>query len=1060
MSQLTTSYPVFEGNQVLTSSQLNQLATYLDEQNRLTRTKLIGTGVMCGLELSLDSSPTILNISKGLGVTSEGYITSVGDCTMDRYKVYNLPQNLSYPPFEDPATRTQDVSLYELVAQDAQVLPGEDVKNLDDPAGFLDDKVVMLFMECLDVDLKSCLGQNCDERGKDRVFTLRKLLISKNDLVQKVFPRTCTQTTQFPNKYSLPQIIIRRALFEPGSPESTDYFAFSQNYITDAIKGDKFVSPFDTTKSGLYEQLFDALRQTYTDFAAVLAPVYNGVNPFDNLPKLDWNQYLDGALLGAGPKYFGIQYFYDFIKDLILAYDEFYEVAVQLMSECCPSSACFPKHLLLGEAVPGVNANLPSEFRHGFTLSPAFDQQKSKLDQAIMLHRRMVLMTRMFNFDLVNNPPDTPVPPGNLTQPILITPSNEKRDPLSDRAIPFYYKVSEVDPDLGTLEDNWSFEFERLKLSSHGLKPLSYQNQNPVVSNDTGPVESPLYYNIDPYNFLRIEGAFRQNYQVVEQELEALKTRFNLPFNYLTLRLGGDPLDNILERCNFDDIETEYGSIAADISGTTKGVFDNYAIVQNGRVSLKAFPGFLTGLIDQADSGSNLGSVTQAQIGIERKSDRGKEKDIPIYAPQRTMSEAVQYFKNNVSDLVDCIFTLRTKQLPLSIGDFDYGYTGKEPNKTDGFIQTYMSGLQFANNILVAQNQILDLVTRSTTLENSDTLYANLNQYFSQNSSANNKFVNGTQANQMTLLYYRYQYRLNYLLENDITIFSNFIKKHSGVEHQAGVPYGGTYIMLVNGESVGVSEPIREATVNLAREKHNLEVDAATLRAQPVKTKAETVELERITSTLLNLEQLTADLAQGVPVESIDFDAFQVFADFTLPYVCCCDCGCGEVPPPTSIAELNLPALSMPFTMQYTPGDYAYSKKMSMRSAVGESMTIDVLSAIQFDPSQFPKSHVKLYLVDSNGNKLEYSTIGADGVPVSGSFTPMSTTNHPNDPGNRTQYGTVSVIVANGVSTSLQYQPLQGFSGVDSFKYMFEIIDSNGVAQQRSSASVINLQVT
>jgi hypothetical protein len=71
MSQLINSYPVFEGNQVLTSSQLNQMTAYLDEQNRLTRVKLIGSGVVCGLKLDaeLTVNPPIIHISKGIGVT-------------------------------------------------------------------------------------------------------------------------------------------------------------------------------------------------------------------------------------------------------------------------------------------------------------------------------------------------------------------------------------------------------------------------------------------------------------------------------------------------------------------------------------------------------------------------------------------------------------------------------------------------------------------------------------------------------------------------------------------------------------------------------------------------------------------------------------------------------------------------------------------------------------------------------------------------------------------------------------------------------------------------------
>ena len=76
MSQLINNYPIFEGSQVLTSDQLNQLGAYLDQQNRLTRSKLIGMGIACGLKIL--PFPNGLRISMGLGVTSEGFLIQIG----------------------------------------------------------------------------------------------------------------------------------------------------------------------------------------------------------------------------------------------------------------------------------------------------------------------------------------------------------------------------------------------------------------------------------------------------------------------------------------------------------------------------------------------------------------------------------------------------------------------------------------------------------------------------------------------------------------------------------------------------------------------------------------------------------------------------------------------------------------------------------------------------------------------------------------------------------------------------------------------------------------------
>ena len=58
-------FPVFEANQVLTSGHLNDAFDYLDQQTRQTRANLIGIGIVCGLEIKLDSSAgTAITLSK------------------------------------------------------------------------------------------------------------------------------------------------------------------------------------------------------------------------------------------------------------------------------------------------------------------------------------------------------------------------------------------------------------------------------------------------------------------------------------------------------------------------------------------------------------------------------------------------------------------------------------------------------------------------------------------------------------------------------------------------------------------------------------------------------------------------------------------------------------------------------------------------------------------------------------------------------------------------------------------------------------------------------------
>lgn len=1083
MSQLINSYPVFAGNQVLTSSQLNQMTAYLDEQNRLTRVKLIGSGVVCGLKLDVEltANPPLIHISQGIGVTSEGYLMSSGDCTLNRYRPYYLPSGMVYLPFVDPNTRQQDVELFELIALDQNVDGEASINFLNVPVDFLSDKVVMLFYEAVDDDSKSCLGKSCDDRGMSRVFTLRKLLVSISDLETKIIPRTCIPDKQNNVKYNLPRFIIGEPKFQPNTPQSTSYNEFSQNYVQQ-ILNNTFKSEFLPSNTSLYDALFDALRQTYTDFAGVLAPVY-GSNPFAGLPDLTWTSFLNQQ--STGPMYLGVQYFYDFIKDLILAYNEFYDTAFALMSECCSDMDCFPMHLLLGEVVESAGG-LPAKYRNYFTPSQAITGGGDALDRLVMLHKRMVLMTKKFNLSIINNPSTTPVPPATLGQPVLITPSNEKRDPLSMRSIPYYYFIDDEEAGLGTLEENWSYKFIKECLFYHGLKPLSYGNQDIVQTIDQGPVKTPLYYDSDPYNFLRIEGAIRQHYLDVEDELDSLRSRFNLPFNFLTVRLSGEAFDDIKERCNFDDIRTQYLILRDRMKAMSLTLFNQIAVF-NRVVQLKSFPGFISSLTAQANSGSDeKGSVTQPQVGwvtsktAAKTAELGETKakieaepspqpqsvvldirQIPVFATRRNMADALTYFQSNLLELAQSLYALTEQMLPFDFNEFDFGYTGTTPNQEDGFIQTYNNAQQYAINVTVAQNQILDLITRSKTLLNTPALYANLTAYFNGFKAPLAAFIGNTDYKALTTLYYLYEYRIEYLRQNDITLFSNFIKKHPGIKHQAGVPNGGTYIMVVPGNPVQISQPTRQYAVSVKQQIKNLQVSLAQAKYQPAKSYVQQQQVQKMQAQLLALTNIQLSLSGNVPIVSRPapnlLDGDQVIADFTLPYLISCDCTCDEIPAPTAESSINMPALTSPYIAVYDPGDYAYSKGV-LKSAGSALMLIDVSDALQFDRNQYTDSNIKLYLVNKDGTRVAYNFV----IPPAGQTMQQSlmpTFNYPNNPGNTTQYGTAGIAYQDG-KWFLTYIPVSGFTGIDSFSYTFELIEpTSQVVLQNGTSSVVTVNV-
>lgn len=93
LDNVTTQYRKFNDNQALTEGQLNEFIDYFEDQDRLSRTRLSGVGVVCGFQskyVELEILPTLtektsrpgdmdleipldtIMITQGAGVTTDG----------------------------------------------------------------------------------------------------------------------------------------------------------------------------------------------------------------------------------------------------------------------------------------------------------------------------------------------------------------------------------------------------------------------------------------------------------------------------------------------------------------------------------------------------------------------------------------------------------------------------------------------------------------------------------------------------------------------------------------------------------------------------------------------------------------------------------------------------------------------------------------------------------------------------------------------------------------------------------------------------------------------------
>jgi hypothetical protein len=1043
MSTIINSYPVFEDNQVLTSTQLNNLVNYLDQQNMLTRVKLIGMGIVCGLDISFDDTvtPNQITISKGTGITSEGFLVNMGECVNTQYRAYDLPEGVIYQPFMDD-NLVQDVTLYELLTASAVPDPGETFFELDntDTAEFLSDKVVLVFLECFDKDLKSCLGKSCDEIGIDRIVTTRKVLISESDL-ETVLARTNNLNgVSFSGKFDLPSVTMRRTLFDPETEPSTDYISFSKNY------SDSFT---DT-----YQDLLTALNDTYSVFQPVLSSTYGGVNPFSTIPdQLAWQSFLNGN--SSGPSYLGMQYFYDFLKDLILAYNEFRKASFELVSECCPDMSRFPKHLMLGEAIP-LGTCTPSRYRQQFISSTLFNS-KNLLERVITLHKRIVLMLRKFNLDRVNDPVGT--------ETVRATPSCEKKSMLTERAIPYYYDIDSADVDLGTLEENWDFDlFQTCPQDDVEIPILSYSKQNIDDSDDFGPIESPLRYDLDPFNFLRIEGHIGRNYQDVVDRLEALKTDFDLPIDIIAVRLeGDDPFDDVTVRCDFTDLSSQYQVCREAMICELQNLFDQFAVKDESSdvVSSKEFPEELDAALRDRNL---LGNVFTTGTGLAEQA--------PVFAKLAKFS-LVNQLQNDAVQLGIRLLRLRDELMPFTFSEFDFGL--REENEepipiAESFYETYSEAIQLAIDLKIDFNNLLDKIIRNTGTKNTDDFYATLTQYFAEVFSCLNGFIKSCKHEQLKALYYIGQYRITYLKENDLTKFTNFIKKHPGVDHKAGVQMGGTFVVVYLGDEtnidVDVVETVRRDKKLLAQKEREISI----LNAKPKKSKAEAIKLVRLEEQAISLIDLEKTIiGGGIPAQNLGITEDQVIADFALPYLCCSDILCEDIPSPVE-GDVNMPVLALPQFVSYDLGAYSFAPDVNF-AATGDpdatgSITINVINSIQFDRQQFADSSVRLRLIENGAIRVYEEPVSESSRTSQQQSFPVfekefqvdsiTTFNKPNDPDNNVAYGTVTLILSSTGTPPMRflYKPNPGFIGVDSFSYVFEILDATGAIQQSACGTV------
>lgn len=595
-------YPIFEPNQVLSADHLNDLNGYLEEQNRLTRNKTIGVGIVCGLQPTYDYLTNTLQISSGTAITSSGFLIQTealrfkffrsfkneaeppysfftrsdehflsilpfdftgkynrkGFRDVKKKQKFNLvqlnkmrfpnflPPNLPKLPFPVPSIG----SMYELIEDktDYDAIEQANIQTINDRF-IVENCVLMLYLEARDIPLKNCDVNDCNDKGMTRQFTLKPILLSPQ-IADRITKRELYYRKIKGEANKLARLQI--AKFNASPQGINSYFGLNQRYgqlIRDVIPS------ISTAINNSYKLLFPILSNVYPENRQ--RQVFSTINQ-------QLTQLLNLALNVRS--HWGIQYLYSYVKDLIEAYNELREEAIKWISECDANDKMFPKHILLGKIkTPSginfgneilINLNSVADAIGGFDPEDLLDKYRQHFipatqvqahphlkSKVISLHYKIFLMLSRFQG----------VGSRLLEQDIRITPSKTSDNFLSERAIPFYYQLESA---TSPLLKNWSFQKTvQRELSEVYAFDLAEKSRR------------ALSLTLDDSNFYRVEGHIGKNYQTVIENIERRKKEHGLSMDVVAVNLGtrGNSLVHKNYAYYFQDLESMFDNAKEEL---------------------------------------------------------------------------------------------------------------------------------------------------------------------------------------------------------------------------------------------------------------------------------------------------------------------------------------------------------------------------------------------------------------------------------------------------------------------------------------------------------------
>lgn len=535
LSNIAVQYRKFSKGQYIEYTQFNEFLDFFEDQDRLSRVMLQGVGIVCGLKPNLVYTNRVLSgiqLSQGVALTTDGdllTLNNTSEVNKDLYvsdlKTINIQNKnythfktydnfkVKYPSFHDKNGEGNQVELWELATAEEASLDFQTINNLPN----LEDKYLLLYLEDYEKEVKPCRGVDCDNHGIQQIRNLKVLVTSKigitNILGEErliINPITGEARRSIKDRIQ-PHPLFLEDILKAEKPERV----IVERLILD--KPDKEFSPEDL--NALYKNALE--KHGYGEF---IFKKINAISAIIGAHTVD-HQAFKNALVNILDQKIGFQYAYDVVKDLMDTYSEIIKLLPKSFTKGFPDLDSFPKHIMLGKLVSDIQLD---EFRHRFYNSPVLDDEKATQKVRVLIDR--------FNQQIQNFKYLGPEEGAN----IKITPS-QKLNPLSNKAIPFYYQVT------NDFLKAWNFDKTSNRSSGDNLR---YDTD--LVSSDVY-VKEPLDFNIDKNSFYNIEGHQGMPYETAFEQIKEIRDKHQLGFDIMVLSFGELSENKDLSKAYFNE---------------------------------------------------------------------------------------------------------------------------------------------------------------------------------------------------------------------------------------------------------------------------------------------------------------------------------------------------------------------------------------------------------------------------------------------------------------------------------------------------------------------------